>query len=610
MMSGLPTWSELQLLQWRFPWAALLLLLPAMLGWLARRRRQRLAHYAEPHLLPWAVLQRGEGAAGRVRKLAEMLAWGLLALAAAGPRLPELLAAQADDQAARPHVIDVMVVLDVSASMTASDVAPDRLTRAKLELTDLLQRLHGERVGLLLYAGQAGLLLPPTDDKALFARALSQAGADLLEAPGTGLARALRLATQSLTAPPANTDISRAVLLVTDADADSLQGAAGEGVQQAVRALRHDGIALFVLVTASAGGASFQLPGGVRAMREDAPVISRPALAVYRRLAQDSGGALALVADGEADWDLLYGRGLGRLPAAVAANGPMQAWRELFIWPLGLGLLLLFWSLLPPAPRPAQSLAALCLMGIVATLASPASEAADESRGQAAAQQAAKAYRAGEWQQALPLFERQAGYAGHMGAGASAWKLREYATAAHHFGQALLLARTGAERDDALYNLGNALYAQERWHAAAQAWQAVLQSRPGDARAAANLAQVQAHLARRAGTATRSDLRGHLGFAAQGLIGMDGDVPVDEAPPPLPDLPPGARGRGAADARGARLGGGDASQSLEEITLSPQQLQSGLLKLDRLQERQGDLLRGLLRQDRTPATGSETGAPW
>jgi Ca-activated chloride channel family protein len=593
-------WHELAELQWRYPWAALLLLLPLGLGWLARRRQQRLVRYAEPHLQPWAIERRATGRVGRLRRSAEALAWLLLALAAAGPRLPAL-APEPDKMAARQaHVIDVMVVLDVSASMSATDVAPDRLTRARLELQDLLPRLHGERLGLLLYAGQAGLLLPPTEDKALLARALQQAGPDLLDAPGTDLARALTLAREHLGqgADPAR---RRAVLLVSDAEQDSLQGVAGEAVAAAVEQLRAADMPLYVLVTASRAGALFELPNGRRALRDGQPVLSRPELSAYRRLAQRSGGDLAEVRDGDADWDQLYDDGLVRLPGAALPTGPVQAWRELYVWPLGLALLLLLWSGLPPAARPRAGGALLVLL-LAGSLAAPEAQAADPP---STAQAAAQAYRAQQWAQALPLFERQGGYAGAMGAGAAAWQLRDHARAARHFSQALLLARNATERDDALYNLGNAHYAQERWLAAAQAWRAVLLSRPGHARAAANLVPAEAQLAKRAGT----PMRGRRGFAVEGFVGLDGAVDLREEPLLLPELEAGARSAGATDVGGARLQA-DTGDTAQDVTLSPQQLQSGLLKLERLQERQRDLLRGLLKQDSVPQTGPTTGAAW
>jgi Ca-activated chloride channel family protein len=209
--------TNLEQLDWATPWGALLLLVPLALAGMAYRRRAKLAAWADPHLQPWAVAAKGEGERRNGRRLAAWLAWGLLALAAAGPRLPLEETVDKRSGPAR-HVVSVMVALDVSASMAAADIAPDRLTRARLELADLTKRLSGERLGLVLYAGEAGLLLPPTDDASLFDRALSQAGPELIEAQGSDVAAALELAAQKLGSEKIK---RRAVLLVTDAEAST-----------------------------------------------------------------------------------------------------------------------------------------------------------------------------------------------------------------------------------------------------------------------------------------------------------------------------------------------------------------------------------------------------
>ncbi len=620
MMSA---WSELHLLQWRFPWGALVLLLPLALAWLARRQKQRLASYADAHLLPWAVLQTGPGLGLAVggRWVFNMLAWLLLALAAAGPRLPALASDAHTNRSIPPHQIDLMVVLDVSASMAATDVAPDRFSRARLELTDLLQRHNGERLGLILYAGQAGVLLPPTDDAALFRQALGQAGADLIEAPGTDVAQALRLARQTLRSDAA--PHRRAVLLVTDADTSSIDGTAAKAAREAVQALRADDIALFVLVVASAEGAPMSLAGGEQAMKDGIPVISRPDVRGYRRLAHDSGGEMAWVRDGDADWDALYDDGIARLPSAAVSAAAAQAWHELFGWPLGLALGLLLWLHLPPANKRALMQTGVLLAVLLGNIASmgmtPPAAAQDASSrspppATAVAQvtaQAAQAYRTAQWSQAQALFARQGGYAGHMGGGASAWKLRDYASAARHFSQGLLLARTDGERDAALYNLGNAYFGLAQWDRAAQAWRAVLLSRPGDAAAAANLGHAEAQLAKRSGVPMKSDLRGRRGFLSEGLVNVDGAVGAQDDSNHLPELPQGPRGASATDAAGARLTPQVDTAHASLVPLDPQRLQSGLVKLERLEERQRELLRGLLKQDRVPESSSASaGVPW
>ncbi|MDP1906327.1 MAG: VWA domain-containing protein [Pseudomonadota bacterium] len=324
-------------LDWRAPWWGLLALQPLLFWALARRRRQRLAGYADAHLLPWAVTAapRERGAARRAA--ANGLAWLLLA-AAAGPRLPLETAPGQDAPATRHHAISVMVLLDVSASMAATDIAPSRLTRARLELSDWLARLTGERVGLIVYAGAAGVLLPLTDDPALLRRALEQADADLIEQVGTHLGAALDLASRQLQGA---TTRGKAILLVSDGEADSLAGPTGEAARAAVAKLAKQDIPLFILGVGSATGAAIPLPEGGYAERDGAQVQSRLDAAAYAALAHLSGGRYAGVADGDADWVELHDHGLATLPGDPPAPGQARAWHELYPWLLAPALLLL-----------------------------------------------------------------------------------------------------------------------------------------------------------------------------------------------------------------------------------------------------------------------------
>jgi Ca-activated chloride channel family protein len=130
-------------LSWREPLWLLLLLAPVALFAAGRVRHHKLAAYADAHLMPWAVAAQGDGAFFSKRAAMSWIAWLLLSIAAAGPRLPLVQAASPVQQAESTHALTLMVALDVSASMTAADIAPNRLARARLELSDLIKRLHG-----------------------------------------------------------------------------------------------------------------------------------------------------------------------------------------------------------------------------------------------------------------------------------------------------------------------------------------------------------------------------------------------------------------------------------------------------------------------------------
>lgn len=213
-------------------------------------------------------------------------------------------------------------------------------------------------------------------------------------------------------------------------------------------------------------------------------------------------------------------------------------------------------------------------------------------------------YQSGQYAQAQTRFAREGGYAGHFGAGAAAWKLNDYRAAAAHFGAALLLARDARQRDDALYNLGNAHYGLGNWRAAAEAYAAVLLSRPQDAKARANLAQARIRLTKHYGTPFDSDLRGRRGQLAQGEVNLDWES--ERAVREL-DASEARAMVGGGTAAGARLQGSSGGSNNAELGAAS--LQSGLKKLELLGDRPQAMLKGLLRQDRgSPAEPG--GEPW
>ena len=576
-------------LHWREPFWLGLAAVPLLFGWWRGQRRARLLRYADADLLPWAASASSARAGHRVRTGFHALAWLLLALAAAGPRQPIDVR---EGEVVPRHLLTLAVVVDLSASMRATDLAaqgdaaflradaaekssaPDRLSRARIELLDLLPRLHGERLALIVYAGEAGVLLPPTDDTALVERALDQLDPRLIEAQGSNLAAALDLARAQLEAAPGQ---SKAVLLVSDAETDSVD----EAAHAAVAALRQARLPLFVLGVSSADGAPVPLPDGGMAARDGVPLLSRMDSATYRQWADASGGRFAAVSDGDADWAQLYDGGIARLPGDPVAPGDAPAWREHYPWLLAPALALLMTVSLP---RRAVAGVALLLLGV--TLA-PLSARADE----AAAWQA--------WQQkqyavAQARYAQIGGYAGQMGAGAAAWRQADYAAAVRHFGAALLQAGDEGARTDALYNLGNAHYGNGNPQAAAEAFETVLRLRPGDPRARANLDQAQRMIRhRRVDVAPASDLRGRRGYLAEGIVALDRDS--EALQDPESDAPGMQLDRAAPGDGGARAADGPLPRV--RARLDPRLATSGLKKLDGLEDRPATLLKNLLKQD-------------
>ncbi|QKT03077.1 VWA domain-containing protein [Ectothiorhodospiraceae bacterium 2226] len=594
------TLQALGQLDWRAPLWLLLALQPWTVWALVRWRRRALHRYAEPHLRPWA-LQR-PGGAGAARFALNALAWLLLAAALAGPRVP----APAERAGEGPRSdVALMVVLDVSPSMYAEDVAPRRLQRARLEVENLLERLRGERVGLVAVAGEALLLAPPTADHGALRHYLARAPQVLADVPGTNLAAALRLAREAL----AHAGGVGAVVLITDGDADALSGGRGEAALAEAAGLGAADVPLFVLGVGTADGAPVPTAEGYLLYGGET-VISRMDEARLRALAQTAGGRYATAGRFGQDWRALYDGGAARLPSAAQAASGAHHWRELFPWLLvpALVMLALSWLRWSWPVRAAAPAAALALA--LALALQPAPVWADD----AAERQAHALYESGNYPLALMHYARLGGYAARMGEGASAYRLRDYEHAAAAFARAWLEAPDETRRAEALFNLGNAQFRAGAFHRAEEAYRDALRyPSPHRERIAANLelarAQAQALDPAEEGVAGRRSR-----FATEDVARMDPDedpeFPEDEAPREAATAEDEREALGEAVARGELLPEADGARGGAQRRLAvDREYAAALKKLDLVEDRDVRLLRSL-RAREAPPQAADGGRPW
>ncbi|MDR0338047.1 MAG: VWA domain-containing protein [Planctomycetaceae bacterium] len=110
---------------------------------------------------------------------------------------------------------DIFVLLDVSRSMLAEDVAPNRLKRAKSDIKDLLQRVIGDRIGLIVFAGKPIVKVPLTTDHGFYNEILDSVDTNSAPRGGTAIGDAIRKALDTMP-PESNRD--QAIVLITDGD--------------------------------------------------------------------------------------------------------------------------------------------------------------------------------------------------------------------------------------------------------------------------------------------------------------------------------------------------------------------------------------------------------
>ena len=164
---------------------ALVPLAGALVAYAARRRKEALGLFLGPRASSMAGGLAGLVRRRQLRSALVVAAMACLGVALAGPRFG------LDRREARQESLDLLIALDVSESMRTEDVAPSRLDRAKLEIERIVEERRGDRVGLVLFAGDAFLQCPLTSDRSAIRLFLDAADPEQVGVQGTDFANAL-----------------------------------------------------------------------------------------------------------------------------------------------------------------------------------------------------------------------------------------------------------------------------------------------------------------------------------------------------------------------------------------------------------------------------------
>ncbi len=156
----------------------------------------------------------------------------LLIFAAANPQVGTRV------QEVKQTGIDVFIALDVSRSMLAQDIKPDRLDQAKFQISSLINKLRGDRIGLVIFAGDAFVQFPLTTDYSAANLFLSAVDVNSVPQQGTAIASAINLAVKSF---DYKTSTQRVIVIITD-------GEDHEGdIMQAVAGAKEKGIKIYTI---------------------------------------------------------------------------------------------------------------------------------------------------------------------------------------------------------------------------------------------------------------------------------------------------------------------------------------------------------------------------
>jgi len=461
------------------PWVLnflwLLPLVAALFWWAERRRRALIGRIVAPKLRallagntsPWRRIFRGACVVG---------ALALLVAALAEPRLGY-------DTLEVPHRgRDVVIAMDVSRSMMATDVAPTRLQRAKLLAEDLVSELGSDRIGLVAFAGSAFLQAPLTLDHGAVLSALDELDTDLIPKGGTNLAAAIRASEEAFTKAEG---FSRAIIIISDGEELDADGLA------AARDAATDGVRIFTVGVGSAEGSEIPLAPG-EFVRDPAGKVVQSKLDAtsMKEIAEATGGFYTPLDENAAR--LLATEGVGKMAETDINMESSRRPIERYQWPLGAAIALLVLQALVGERRRVPfgaTAAALWLVGALPAQASGIS-----------------AYEQGNYEQARQEFETRLQMEPdapnlQLNAGTAAYRLKDYGKASQYFSKAML-AEDPALRSAAEFNLGNTLFRQGEgqedkekkvsdWKDAIAQYEAALKTRPDYTEARENKERVE-----------------------------------------------------------------------------------------------------------------------
>jgi Ca-activated chloride channel family protein len=232
---------------------------------------------------------------------------------------------------------DIIVCLDVSNSMLAQDLSPNRLTRAKYALEKMIDLLEGDRLGLVIFAGEAYVQLPITTDYNAAKMFLESIGPGMVPVQGTNLADAIKKASESFSNDEGK---NRAIILITDGENHE-----SEAIEAAEEANKK-GIMINTIGIGSQNGVPIPLieNGAVKGYRKDKEgqtVVTKLNADLLKTIASKANGVFVHASQADLGLNAVLDK-IGELDKTKLESKMYSDYEDQFQWFLGLAFILFF----------------------------------------------------------------------------------------------------------------------------------------------------------------------------------------------------------------------------------------------------------------------------
>lgn len=346
------------MIQFANPWALWFLLgvplLIAFTWWVGRARRRALHQFGNPELidkLTQTVSKRGRA----VKSLLLIAAMSLLLLALARPQVGTKL------EEIKRSGIDMVVAIDLSESMLAEDIKPNRLDKAKHELAAIIDKLEGDRIAIVAFAGEAFIQCPLTLDYGAAKMFLNNLDVNTISRPGTAITKAIETSVKAFDAKERKYKV---LLLITDGEDHE-----GDPLEAAKKA-DDEGIKVFTVGIGRTSGEPIPernasgVSLGYKKDRSGQVITTRLDEATLEKIALTTGGKYFHATPSESELDKIYNE-IDKMEKKDLVAKKFASYEDRFQYPLALALILLFAELLISERKSIRAMKGVDLLGIL-----------------------------------------------------------------------------------------------------------------------------------------------------------------------------------------------------------------------------------------------------
>jgi Ca-activated chloride channel family protein len=277
----------------------------------------------------------------RIKHVFFLLAMTFLIIALAGPKIGT------EVREVKQRGVDMLIALDVSASMNAEDVRPSRLEKAKFEINRLIERLDGDRVGLIVFTGEAFLQSPMTLDYSALRLFLEIVSTDQMPSSATDFASALEVAEQAFSAldseeqeNPSASTAARVLLIISDGEDHEQE------YENALKSLTDSQVSIYTLGIGTTAGTTIPLYEegtgalvGYKRDRQGQVVTTALQREALQKIASQGGGSYYQIDRGNSGIDAFLAR-VDELEQGEFSSQEYADFKDQYQWLAGLGFLL------------------------------------------------------------------------------------------------------------------------------------------------------------------------------------------------------------------------------------------------------------------------------